>query len=192
MQFRHESGLTAEEYVSRQAWREASAPACLRGGSDRCGLYGHGTYGRKFPVGMRVARWYCAYCRVAPSALPDCLSARLPGSLAEAEAVASFAEDHGIHAAARRWRADAADDSSARRWVRRRVLLVRECLTIFRGLEPILLLGVALTVGAAHHPAEGPDGNSCLMVVEILKGPRFATAETGERALDLAFAFTSE
>ena len=105
---------------------------------------------------MRVARWYCDDCRVAPSALPDCLSARLPGSLAEAEAVASFAEDHGIHAAARRWRADAADDSSARRWVRRRVLLVRECLTVFRGLEPILLLGVALLVGAFQERLEVP------------------------------------
>ena len=38
----------------------------------------------------------------------------------------------------------------------------------------------------------GPDGNSCLIVLEILKGPRFATVETGERALDLAFDLTSE
>ncbi len=156
MQFRHESGLTAEEYVSRQAWREASAPACLRGGSVRCRLYGHGTYGRKFLAGMRVARWYCADCQESCNALPDCLSARLPGTLACAEAVSSFADDHGIHAAARQWRGEAADCSSARRWVRRRVLLVRECLTVFRGLEPSLLLGVALLVGAFRERLEVP------------------------------------
>ena len=148
MQFRHESGLTAEEYVSRQAWREASPPPCLCGGSVICPRGSHGTYGRKFPAGMRIARWYCRFCHVSFSALPDCLSARLPGSLAEAEEVASFAEAHGIHAAARVWRSQAADLSSARRWVRRRVLLVREVLTVFRGLEPVLLLGLVLSVGA--------------------------------------------
>ena len=97
---------------------------------------------------MRIARWYCRGCQVSFSALPDCLSARLPGSLASAEAVASFAEVHGIHAAARHWRGEAADFSSARRWVRRRVLLVRDILTVFRGLEPGLLLGLALAVAA--------------------------------------------
>ena len=82
------------------------------------------------------------------SALPDCLSARLPGSLASAEEVVAFSEQHGISAAARKWRGNAADFSSARRWVRRRVLLVRTCLPIFLGLEPVLLAGVALLIGA--------------------------------------------
>ena len=112
-------------------------------------LYRDGTYGREFPAGKRVAWWYCADCRVAPSALPDCLSARLPGSLAEA--VASFAEDHVIHAAVvwgrgRRFQLPALGSPG--------VLLVRECLTVFRGLEPILLLGVALTVGAFRERLE--------------------------------------
>ena len=138
--------MTAEEYVSRQAWREASGPSCPRGGLVRCRLCRHGTYFRKFPVGMRVARWYCRGCQVSFSALPDCLSARLPGSLALAEAVASFAEVHGIHAAARHWRGETADFSSARRWVRRRALLVRDILTVLRGLEPGL--GLALAVAA--------------------------------------------
>ena len=107
---------------------------------------------------MRVALWlwYCADCQETCNALPDCLSARLPGTLACAEAVSSYADDHGIHAAARQWRGEAADCSSARRWVRRRVLLVRECLTVFRGLEPSLLLGVALLVGAFRERLEVP------------------------------------
>ena len=156
LQYRHETGLTAEEYVSRRAWREARAPACLRGRLSGCGQWRHGTYARKTPAGMRVSRWYCRPCRTSFSALPDCLSARLPGPLSSAEAVAAFAEERGIHAAARRWRGEAADFSSARRWVRRRVVLVGGCLSVFRGLEAVLLAGLVLSVGAFRARLEAP------------------------------------
>ena len=120
------------------------------------GLRRHGTYGRKTPVGTRISRWYCRDCRMTFSALPDCFSARLPGSLASAEEVVAFSEQHGISAAARKWRGDAADFSSARRWVRRRVLLVRSCLSIFLGLEPVLFAGVALLIGAVAGRLDDP------------------------------------
>ena len=90
------------------------------------------------------------------SALPDCLSARLPGSLASAEEVVAFAERHGIGAAARKWRGEAADFSSARRWVRRRVLLVRASLSLFLGLEPVLLAGLVLLIGAFRDRLDAP------------------------------------
>ena len=69
---------------------------------------------------MRVARWYCRKCHMTFSALPDCLSARLPGPLSCAEDVAAFAEQRGINAAARKWCPEAADFSSARRWLHAR------------------------------------------------------------------------
>ena len=121
-----------------------------------CGVAGHGTYGRKTPCGMRVARWYCGRCQRTFSALPDCLAARLPGSLASAEAVAASAERRSINAVAWEWRPAAADFSSARRWVHRRVVLVQGCLSVFRGLEPMLLLGLALRIGAFQERLGAP------------------------------------
>ena len=52
-----------------------------------CGFARHGTYGRTSPPGTRIARWYCPEGHCTFSLLPDCLSARLPGTLAEVEAV---------------------------------------------------------------------------------------------------------
>ena len=86
VQLRFETELTAEEYVSREAWRNASFPACLKGlcGFD-CGLMRHGTYGRKTLVPMRVARFDCRECRTTISRLPDFAAARRRGSLQEIE-----------------------------------------------------------------------------------------------------------
>ena len=69
--------MTAEESVSREAWRNASFPACLKGlcGFD-CGLMRHGTYGRKTPVPLRVARFDCRECQTTISRLPDFAAAR--------------------------------------------------------------------------------------------------------------------
>ena len=63
---------------------------------------------------------------------------------------------HGIGAAARKWRGEAADFSSARRWVRRRVLLVRASLSLFLGLEPVLLAGLVLLIGAFRDRLDAP------------------------------------
>jgi hypothetical protein len=47
----------------------------------------HGTYSRKFPIGIKIARWYCRKGCITISKLPDCLSSRLPGTLIEVETV---------------------------------------------------------------------------------------------------------
>ncbi len=156
LQFRHECELTAEAYVIRQAWREASPPDCLVGLDSGCGQWQHGTYRRKKPVGMRISRWYCRDCGVSFSALPDCLCARLPGSLSQAEEVVLLAESHGISAAAREFRPDALDFRGARRWVRRRVFPVRAGLSVFRGLDPVLFAGLALLLGAFRERLAAP------------------------------------
>ena len=86
VQLRFETELTAEEYVSREAWRDATFPPCLQGRSEcDCGLMRHGTYGRKTPVPMRVARFDCRDCQTTISRLPDFAAARRRGSLQEIE-----------------------------------------------------------------------------------------------------------
>ena len=80
VQLRFQTTLTAEEYVSREAWRNASFPPCLKGRCRYdCGLMRHGTYGRKTPVPMRVARFDCRECRTTISRLPDFAAARRRG-----------------------------------------------------------------------------------------------------------------
>ncbi len=78
--------LTVEEYVSREEWRNASFPPCLKGrDACDCGLMRHGTYGRKTPIPMRVARFDCRACQTTISRLPDFAAARRRGSLQEIE-----------------------------------------------------------------------------------------------------------
>ena len=87
VQLRFETELTAEESVSREAWRDATFPPCLQGRCGRdCGLMRHGTYGRKTPIPMRVARFDCRECQTTISRLPDFAAARRrSGSLQEIE-----------------------------------------------------------------------------------------------------------
>jgi hypothetical protein len=92
VQLRYETGLTSDEYVSRQAWRKASLPRCPNHPWGGCSLARHGTYRRKTPAGTQIARWYCAESHTTFSLLPDCLAARLPGTLDELESIVAAAE----------------------------------------------------------------------------------------------------
>ena len=91
---------------------------------------------------MRIARWYCAPCHTTFSALPDCLAARLPGSLREVEdAVVALDEGGNPTAAARRVFDGTYDCANARRWIRCRSGAVAMCLVIIRGILPALFAG---------------------------------------------------
>ncbi|MEJ2325895.1 MAG: hypothetical protein P8Y25_03330 [Chromatiaceae bacterium] len=83
MQLRYACPYTGAEYVSQQAWQEASLPRCPLHPQDGCHFARHGTYERASPRGTRVARWYCREGRCTFSLLPDCLAARLSGTLSE-------------------------------------------------------------------------------------------------------------
>lgn len=95
MQNRHETVLTAGEYNSREAWREARRPErCHSCGGSK--IHGHGAYLRKFPVPFRVRRWRCAGCGATQSSLPDFAASRRPGALQEIEdALAGLARSGG-------------------------------------------------------------------------------------------------
>ena len=68
---------------------------------------------------MRVARWYCPDAQETFSLLPDCLSARLRGSLDETEAAVLASESSGVEAAAQALREEV-ELPGALRWLRRR------------------------------------------------------------------------
>lgn len=151
LQLRYETGLTGEEYVSARAWRAARLERCPNHPGGGCSLSRHGSYERKTPAGARVARWYCPESHTTFSLLPDCLAARLPGTLNDLEAVVVAAEDaRSLESAANALRADAVELPGALRWVRRRVRLVHNVLVRVIGLIPDRLAGCAAMMGAVR------------------------------------------
>lgn len=147
VQLRFATGLTSDQYVTRQAWRQASLPRCPLHPRGGCRFARWGTYARVDPPGTRIARWYCPEGHRTFSLLPDHLAARFPGTLAEIEQVVSAVEQaSSLEAAADGLRRDDVSLPSAIRWTRRRVRLVRPLLTILVGLLPQLLLGCAPTL----------------------------------------------
>ena len=139
MQLRLQTLHTGEHYVSAEGWREARLDRCPNHRRGRCSLARHGTYARRTPVGTQIARWYCRESHTTFSLLPDCLAARLPGTLTELEEVVAGAEKaSSLMAAADQLRRDAVELPGAMRWVHRRVRLVHHALRVVIGLLPQL------------------------------------------------------
>jgi hypothetical protein len=65
----------------------------------RCGLVRHGTYRRRTPEGMGIARYYCHTARETFSLLPDCLASHFPGELNAIEQVVATVETLDLFAA---------------------------------------------------------------------------------------------
>lgn len=150
VQLRYATGYTSDDYVSRQAWRDASLSRCPNHPRGGCSFGHHGTYPRKSPAGTRIARWYCRQSHTTFSLLPDCLAARLPGTLAELEQVVAVAEHApSLEAAADALRLDI-ELPGALRWLRRRLRLVHRSLVLVAGLLPDRLAGCAATVTAVR------------------------------------------
>lgn len=149
VQVRLRIALTSEQYVSQEAWREASLPCCPFG-HEPCRAVGHGSYGRKTPPGTRVARRWCKPCGVSIGLLPDFLSSRVSGTLDEFEQVASAADE-----AVSQWQLAAeirpyeGAFESAVKWVRYRIQAVRELLRSAVGMVRELF-GCEPTLGAVR------------------------------------------
>ena len=77
---------------------------------------------------MRVARWYCRKAQMTFSLLPDCMCARMGGSLDEAERVVSLSASIGVERAALGLREDEVELPGALRWLRRRRVGVHAAL----------------------------------------------------------------
>ena len=155
MQLRYHTGLTGEQYVTDRAWRDARLERCPNHPHGGCSLARHGTYERKTPEGTLIARWYCRESHTTFSLLPDCLAARLPGTLDALEAAVAAAEKaSSLEAAANEVRRPAEDDDiglpGAIRWVRRRLKLVHNVLARVIGLIPDKLALCAATMIAVR------------------------------------------
>lgn len=152
VQLRFATGLTSDQYVTREAWREASLPRCPLHRRGGCGFARHGTYARVDPPGTRIARWYCPQGHRTFSLLPDHLAARFPGTLAQIEEVVAVVENSpSLEAAANALRPDDVTLATALRWMRRRLRLVRLTLIAVVSLLPDLFLGTAPSIHAFRH-----------------------------------------
>jgi hypothetical protein len=130
MQLRFAAKVTSEEYIRQQGWREATLERCPLHPEGGCGVRCHGSYGRKDPEGLRIARFYCWRGQTTISLLPDFAAARVSGTLAEVERVVEHAEGaRTLAAAARDLRPELSDERSAFRWLRRLVRAVHSALT---------------------------------------------------------------
>ncbi len=152
MQLRFACEHTGEEYVSQQAWRSATLPHCPLHPGGGCGFARHGTYERVSPPGTLIARWYCRKGQRTFSLLPDCLAARLSGTLAEVEAVVRDVEQAASMAAACEGLRPDIELPGVLRWVGRRVHAVHALLNVLKGLLPELFATCAptLTAFSAH------------------------------------------
>ena len=151
VQLRFNTGLTGEQYVTRELWRQARLDRCPLHPRGGCGFTRHGTYQRKSPAGTYIARWYCRLGHQTFSLLPDHLAARFPGTLAEIERVVAAAERaSSVQACADALRPDPVSLPSAMRWVRRRLARVHALLPIVVAMVPQHLQGCAPTIEALH------------------------------------------
>lgn len=136
MQLRFATDLSAREYVRREAWKKARLDICPLHPDGGCGFHKNGTYRRKYPEGTKIARWYCSIGHQTFSSLPDCLSARLPGTLEQVEDVIEEVEaSPSQEDAVQRIRLDIFLPG-ALRWVRRRIVPIRSALTMLIELIP--------------------------------------------------------
>jgi hypothetical protein len=163
MQLRFAANLTSEEYIRQQAWREATLERCPLHPEGGCGVRCHGSYGRKDPEGLRIARFYCRRGQTTISFLPDFAAARVSGTLAEVERVVEHAEGAPtLAAAARDLRPELSDERSAFRWLRRLVLAVRSALRALVTLLPELF-GAPPTITAVRERLGMKAGGECIL-----------------------------
>jgi hypothetical protein len=174
VQLRHECPLSGEAYVARKAWRDASLAACPRHPRGGCGVVRHGTYARRTPVGMRIARYYCPTAHQTFSLLPDCLASHFPGELGPIEQVVATVETaRSVEAAADVLRPDITL-SAAVRWVRRRLTPVRRALLAVVTLLPDMFLGDA-RLAAVRVALATP---AALVALRTRAGPHLAAIPT--------------
>ena len=163
MQLRFAAKVTSEEYIRRQAWREATLERCPLHPQGGCGVRCHGSYGRKDPEGLRIARFYCWRGQRTISLLPDFAAARVSGTLGEVERVVEHAEGApSLAAAARDLRPELSDERSGHRWLRRLVRAVHSALTALVTSVPELF-GTSPRIGTVRERLGMKAGGECVL-----------------------------
>lgn len=171
VQLIHKTALSVADYVSTKAWRDAKLERCPVHPDGGCRFARHGTYGRKTPSGLRVARYHCPDAGMTFSLLPQFMAAGMPGTLQSVEDCAAAFEAQGsLSAAAERVRPGRhCDPRAARRWVRRRAEHVRKILAIVIGLLPGALAGLPLRIGGFRRHL---GNDSALITLRLLSTDR--------------------
>ena len=113
-----------------------------------CRFSRHGTYPRVTPRGTLIARWYCPDAHCTFSLLPDCLAARMPGTLVELEQAVSVAEQAPSQESVCDRLRPGKELQGALRWLRRRLNALNSCLITLKGLMPKSLVGCEPTLAA--------------------------------------------
>lgn len=125
VQLRLKMENTSEEYIRTQAWLGATITRCPLGKKCERVPIKHGTYGRKYPDGTRIARFYCQPCGITFSLLPDCLASSYSSTVVDIEeTVQTFSEGSTFDEAVQKLRPDI-ELQGGRRWLRRRIQRVR-------------------------------------------------------------------
>ena len=174
MQIHDKTPLSIRAYMKQSGWPNARLKTCPinPGGNDR--LHRHGTYARKYPDGMRVARSYCRSCRKTFSLLPTFMAAGCPGTLDDIEKVVLVYEEWGtLNGSLQRVRAGHGNTARAqRRWLQRRIVAVHLLLATAKGLFPALYGDVDPTLASFRH--KGPPANT-LVILRIQCEPWLQT-----------------
>ena len=171
MQLRLDSTLTLVDYISQRAWLDATLPSCPVHGID-CRPEGNGYYWRKYPEPLAIARFYCAAAHTTFSLLPDFLSSRYRGTLAEFEEVCALAESSDFLEVANTIRSiEVAVNITARSaecWVARRIVLFNTVLLALLGVLAERLADVRTAAQLRqrlHCPA---DADAALVVLRAI------------------------
>jgi hypothetical protein len=136
VQLRFATGLTSEEYVNQQAWRQATLERCPLHPHGGCSFTRNGTYERRSPPGTRIPRWYCPQGHCTFSLLADCFAARLTGTLVELEATVDQVEQsRTLEDAVAELRVEIGLPGVLR-WTRRRLQAIQAVLITLKGLMP--------------------------------------------------------
>ena len=160
MQIHDKTHLSIRAYIKQSGWQNARLKTCPINPGGDCRLHRHGTYARKYPDGMRVARYYCRSCRKTFSLLPTFMAAGCPGTLDDIEKVVLVYEECGtLNGSLQRVRAGHGNTARAqRRWLQRRIGAVHLLLATVKGLFPDLYSDVAPTLASFRH--KGPLANT--------------------------------
>lgn len=146
VQLRFTSGLTSEEYVRQEAWKNATLDRCPAHPRGGCRFARHTAYPRV--GGILVARYYCRTAHQTFSLLPDFLASRLSSDLGEVEMAVVRAEASATReTAAKKVRPDI-ETPGGLRWTFRRVDLVHAALTSTVGLLPDRFAGCEPTIAS--------------------------------------------
>lgn len=136
MQFRFPVNVSPSEYVRLRLWEKVRLKQCPFHPNGGCGVSKHGTYTRKWPIPLKIRRWYCLKAHATISFLPDFLACRLSGTLQDVEEVVLEVQKYpNLEMAAASIRADI-ELPGAIRWLRRRLNYVKTILTIAGGIFP--------------------------------------------------------